>query len=529
VPYTVSEGGGTIRVPSGTAGDLRLQLAGAGLPSGGGNVVGMEIFDKTNLGITDFAQKLNYQRALEGELTKTITRLGPVESARVHLVLPAERLFTSQQRDTTASVVIKLKPAARLTDDQVTNIRFLVSKSVEGLKPENVAVVDANGNALGKLDVAGQGERSEQAATRLQVQRQRESEMENKIQGMLTQVLGANRAVVRANINLDWNEIRQNVETYGAGQPVSSKDARESFSGTGAEVPAPGGVPGTASNIPNYQAVAAGGTGTSTYNKSDVTTNFQPNKDVQAIVRAPGEVKNVSIAVMVDQGVQAAQVDQITQVVTAAAGIQAARGDQVSVVTLPFDNTLNQQLIKQQEEQTLMDYVQLGLRLGGIVIGLGGLFLLFRMMSNAVRPKQAQVVVTEAVSLPGGTAGLLPATTVQAQLAHALEASRSREDIEQQMREELAAQVREELRAEIRGEIEQEYGSEIEEKRREEEVVRAAEMVKESAAKREQMRQAVMKLATSKPETLADVLNTWLEQSRSAQPVQARRATSALN
>lgn len=547
VPYAVADGGGTIRVPQASAADLRLQLASAGLPSGSGvGMVGMEIFDKTNFGITDFAQKLNYQRGLEGELTRTIGRLSPVESARVHLVLPAERLFTAQQKDTTASVVIKLKPASRLTDEQVTNIRFLVSKSVEGLKPDNVAVVDVNGNALGKLET-GQGARDEQAATRLQLQRQREAELESKIQGMLTQVLGANRAVVRASLNLDWNDEKRTVESFTQGATLSRQDNREQFTGRGAEVAAPGGVPGVAANVATLQTVPGGAGNDSSFTSSKLTENNQPNSEKIQINKTPGEIKNLGIAVMVDQSVQAAQVDQITQVVTAAAGIQPARGDQVSVVTLPFDNSLSQQLRKQQEEQTLMDYVQLALRVGGIIVGLGGLFLLFRMMSNAVRPRPAQVVVAESVALPGGTAGLLPPVRVQQQLTAALEQSRalpSREEV----RAELETTVRDELRAEleavIRGQVMAEVDAELEAKRkeeqarqaeedarrREEETVRAAEMAQQESARREQMRKSIASLASAKPEALADILGQWIEQGRTAAvPVTTRRATSALN
>src|SRR5688500_14976909 len=355
VPYSVSDGGSTIMVPQATQADLRLQLAGSGLPSSAGvGLVGMEVFDKTNFGITDFAQKLNFQRALEGELTRTIKALSPVETARVHLVLPADRLFSSQQKDTTASVVIKLKPGARLSDDQVITIRNLVSRSVEGLLPANVAVMDVNGNSLGRADT-GQVARDQEAATRHDLQRQRESEMENKIQGMLTQALGANKAIVRAIINLDWDEVKRNVESYSTGATLSRQDNREQMSGAGAQIVAPGGVPGTQSNIPSFQTAAGGATAPSSYNSSKVTENLVPNKELQTVNKAGGDIKNMGIAVMVDQSVQAAQVDQITQLVTAAAGIQPARGDQVSVVTLQFDNTLGQQLRTQQEEAQRMD------------------------------------------------------------------------------------------------------------------------------------------------------------------------------
>ena len=543
VPYSVSDGGATILVPQSSQADLRLQLAGAGLPSGAGvGMVGMEVFDKTNFGITDFAQKLNFQRALEGELTKTITRLSPVESARVHLVLPAERLFTTQQRDTTASVVIKLKPAARLTDEQVATIRNLVSRSVEGLQPANVAVMDVNGNSLGRADT-GQLARDQEAATRLSLQRQRESEMENKIQGMLTQALGPNKAIVRANINLDWDDVKTSTNTVTGATAVSRQDNREQMSGTGAQITAPGGVPGTQSNIPTFQTVAGGATDQSSFTSSKVTENFQPSVEARTTAKAVGDVRNVGIAVMVDQSVQAAQVDQITQLVTAAAGIQPTRGDQVSVVTLPFDNSLSQQLRTQQEEAQRMDWFSLGLRLAGVVFAFGGLTILFLMMWNAVRPRTPKLVAPEPIALPGGTAGLLPAATVQAQLTEAMMATRSRDEMEAVVRDELRSELRTELETQVRSELNAELEAEFqaqrdeleqkrqdqERKRREDEMLRAAEEAKKIAVKREQMREALTKLATAKPDALAEVLNTWLEQSRASAAPAPRRATSAIN
>jgi flagellar M-ring protein FliF len=543
VPYTVSDGGSTILVSQSQQADLRLQLAGAGLPSGGGvGLVGMEVFDKTNFGITDFAQKLNFQRALEGELTKTISRLSPVESARVHLVLPAERLFSTQQKDTTASVVIKLKAAARLTDEQVGTIKNLVSRSVEGLTPANVAVMDVNGNSLGRADT-GQVARDREAATRLDLQRQRETEMESKIQGMLTQALGPNKAIVRANINLDWDAVTRNVENYTAGATLSRQDNREQMTGTGAQIAAPGGVPGTQSNIPTFQTTAGGATDQSSYTSSRVTENNVPNKEVQTIAKAPGDIKSMGIAVMVDQSVQAAQVDQITQLVTAAAGIQPTRGDQVSVVTLPFDNTLRQQLATQQEEAQRMDWFSLGLRLTGVLFAFGGLAILFLMMWNAVRPRTPKVVVQEPVSLPGGSVALLPPQTVQAQLAEAMQSTRSREEMEAMVREELRSELRSEIETQVRSEVMTEVDAEVqaqreeleqkrleqERKRQQDELIRAAEEAKQMAVKREQMREALTKLASTKPDAMAEVIGSWLEQSRAAAAPAPRRATSAIN
>ena len=276
VPYTITDGGGTIRVPQASSADLRLQLASQGLPSGSGvGMIGMEVFDKTSFGITDFAQKLNFQRGLEGELTRTVRRLAAIEDARVHLVIPQDHLLAAQQKDATASVMIKQRAGARLSDDQVSSIKFLVSKSVEGLQPANVAVVDFNGNTLGKLNSPDEA-RNKEASTRVEMQRQREAELEKKVQGLLEQVLGPNHAVVRATVSLDWDQVAQKTETFSPAtlqpQVRSQKDVRENYNGTGADVPAAIGVPGTQANIPTYQSQT--GTQNAQYQRSDVTTNY---------------------------------------------------------------------------------------------------------------------------------------------------------------------------------------------------------------------------------------------------------------
>ena len=507
VPYTITDGGATIRVPQANSADLRLQLAGQGLPSGSGvGMVGMEVFDKTSFGITDFAQKLNFQRGLEGELTRTIRRLTPIEDARVHLVIPQDHLLASQQKDPTSSVMIKQKAGAKLSDDQVSSIKFLVSKGVEGLKPENVAVVDFNGNTLGKLDSPDQA-RNKEASSRVEMQRQREAELEKKIQGLLEQVLGPNHAVVRASVLLDWDQVAQKTETFSPGttqpQQRSQKDVRENFNGTGADVPAALGVPGTQANIPTYQSQT--GQQNSQYQRSDVTTNYEVSSDKREIVRAPGDIKSLGIAVMVDQAVKAAQVDQITQVVTAAAGIQPQRGDQLSVVSLPFDNSLAADLKKQQDEQQRMDYIQLGLRVLGVVLAFGGMFALFRYLVGTVRPKeQAAPPVAEPPSqLPGGTAALLPADLVQQQIQDAMRALlpppapvldpvQFEADIRQKVHEELRTKP----------------GTDVEEENR-----------------RNKIRDSIVQLAMQKPDALADVLGGWLDQGSS--PVPSRSAGAA--
>src|SRR6266567_1807852 len=159
IPYETADGGKTIKVPRDKADDVRLSVAASGLPQSG--VVGYEVFDKTNFSTTDFNNKVNLQRALEGELDRTIAKLDGVQSATVHLVIPEQALFQQQQQQTTASVALQLKPTVTLTPDQTKAVTKLVSSSVQGLKPENVTVIDQNGNVL--TDLISQDKSPQQA------------------------------------------------------------------------------------------------------------------------------------------------------------------------------------------------------------------------------------------------------------------------------------------------------------------------------------------------------------------------------
>ena len=495
VPYTIGDGGGTITVPQSQAADLRLQLASAGLPSGSGvGMAGYELFDKTNLTLTDFAQNLNRQRAMEGELSKTIRRLSAIEDARVHLVLPEKSLFLNSQKDATASVVLKLKPAAKLSDDQVASIKFLVTKAVEGLKTENVAVVDTNGNTLGKLD-SPETARDKEANVRLEVQRQRESELEKKIQGLLVPVVGPNHAIVKASVALDWDQVQSKAVTYGTPVPRSQQDNRESYSGTGGADVAALGVPGTNSNIPTYQGTGAGAN--SAFNSSKLTVNNEVPQEERSVVRALGDVKNIGIAVMVDQAalgtdpaVRQAKIDAITRQVSSAASINAGRGDQVSVESMPFDDSTNAELKAQQEEQRKMEWIDLGLKVGGLALAVGGLFFLFRFLVGSVKPKPLAIPAAEPASLPGGAAALLPAAKLQEQ-AVALATQLGRDPTELLDPVALAQRRVDQQAAELE----------------------AARLRAEAEAKRkEQIRETVVKMALQKPDALTEVLANWLNQ-----------------
>lgn len=408
VPYRLNAAGTAIQVPADKVADVRLMLAADGLPQGSG--VGFEIFDKTNLGVTDFAQRVNYQRALEGELARTIGHLESVESARVHLVTPEPSLYTRDKKEPTASVVLKLKPGRTPTSAQVKGIGHLVSGSVEGLKPENLTIVDANGVILN--ETSGPGADGLQAsATQLELQRSVESSLEKSILTMLNTVLGPNKAAVKVSAALDFDKVEQNAETFSpAGATPQVRSERKMTDTQTSQGTTPGGVPGTDANVPGYQA--ANGASQASRQLADTTTNYELSKTVAKTVRAPGGIKKLAVAVVLDQQapVAASQVDTIQQLVATAAAIDAKRGDLVTVSALPFDRTAAETeqaaFSEADKREQLLSYLRLGALIAAPLLVLIGLLVAVRMArrpaATALTPAYAglgdgtgQTVVTD--------------------------------------------------------------------------------------------------------------------------------------
>jgi len=345
IPFKIVDGGKTILVPDKNVYSARLSLATKGLPKGGG--VGFEIFDKTNLGVTDFTQRINYIRALEGELTRTIANITGVEEARVHLVVPKKELYEERQNPPTASVFVKLLPEVKLQYEQIKGIVHLVSSAVEGMNALNITVVDANGNVLSdairdELEEAGNPAYSYSKQLKLtnqqiNMQQEFERDIKRKVEVMLSKVLGENRISVSVNAELNFDQVESKDEIYepivaGKGVLRSSKKNYESYSGIGVY---PGGVPGTDSNIPGYKSVVSGN---SSYQKSEATENYEITKREKHTVATVGSVKRMSVSVMVDN-LQPQQVASIRNAVIAASGVDLTRGDVVSVENLVFDKT----------------------------------------------------------------------------------------------------------------------------------------------------------------------------------------------
>lgn len=333
VPYQLADEG-TVRVPGDRVHELRLQMASAGLPRGGS--VGYEIFDQARLGQSEFQEKLNYRRALQGELERTIGQLAPIEQARVHIALPERQLFAETQEKPSASVILKLRPGGTVGEGEVSAIVHLVAASVEGLGRDRVTVVDTGGNLLsapGASAIGGGGEGG--IATQWRLQNQVERQLEQELQSVLDRALGPGKAVTRVSAVLDFDQRQTQEETYqpesdGHGVLESRKLTRETYNGSARR----GGVVGMRANEPAPALpVRPGG---DNYEREETSEEYRVSKRVETTTNVPGQVKRLSVALFVDEKVSFAELERLQGAISAAAGLDEQRGDRVVVVRIPF-------------------------------------------------------------------------------------------------------------------------------------------------------------------------------------------------
>src|SRR5579883_3411967 len=413
-PYQLADQG-TIKVPPAQVQEVRLQMAAQGLPQKG-STVGMELFNQPHLGVTEFAEKVNYQRALEGELSRTIGRLDAVDSARVHLVVPQPALFTSQQKEATASVVLQLKPGRRLDPSQIQGISSLVASSVEGLKPANVTIMDSAGATLS--DGRGGADGARQMGSRADVQRSLEDRLEGDIRAMITGVVGPDRSLVRVSADLNWDQYEANTETYSPDQKApqvrTERKVTETQSSANGQV---GGVPGADSNVPTYGPTTANGAGGAQSQRQDTTTTYELSKTVEKLVRAPGGIRRLSVAVALDSDVvnDADQADAISKLVATAAGLDTQRGDVVTLTSLPFSSLNERRVGESPEDARTREFVVtvarlLAMALGPLLVSL----VLWRILKRDKRAAGGPVIsvaplsVDEAHLLEAGHTAELP-------------------------------------------------------------------------------------------------------------------------
>ena len=422
VPYQVAAGGTSILVPDAQVHDLRLLLAGQGLPHGGG--VGFEIFDRSTLGMSEFVQKLNYRRALQGELARTIAQMPEVARARVHLAVPERRLFSNEQDRPRASVVLSMRGSSGLTKGQVQGIVHLVASSVEGLQPNDVTVVDGHGRLLS--DGSGDGP-TRLTGSQLEYQRSLEKDIETRIQTMLERIVGINKAVVRVSSLLDFRQVEMTEERYDPNGQVARSEQRSQEKSTGTNGVS-GGVPGVASNVPPGEAQEPTQTSsTSNVNKNEVV-NYEISRTVSKIIEPTGTIKKLSVAVLVDGTYEApkegeaadvprkyiprseADMKRIEEIVKKAMGYSADRQDEVEVVNVQFGFEAEPGAGASAEEPPATAKWQPYIR-----YGVGGLLFLLILLF-VVRPLVAALTAPGPPSIQpqGGSAG---AAFAQAELA----------------------------------------------------------------------------------------------------------------
>ncbi len=352
VEHRLTENGTTVLVSSEKVDDARIDLAGAGLPKSGR--IGFELFDKTNLGVTDFGEKVNYRRALEGELERSIKAINAIESARVHITFPKDSVFLDSREPAKASVLVKLRTGAVLNPQNVIAISNLIGSAVEGLSPDAVSVVDMNGTLLSKRKRQGDGADSEDAL--LDYRHQVEKDLTAKVEATLEPLLGEARFRVGVSADCDISTSEQTDETYDPTRSVMSTSQKTEDVSNNTQ---PGGVPGTPSNLPRSTIKPLGIGASSGTSRRTESMAFETSRSVRQVKMPRGTIRRISAAVLLDQDLvwqgQGAQrknvlapptperIKAIHDIVAGVLGIQTERGDQVVIESLPFEQTLAQE------------------------------------------------------------------------------------------------------------------------------------------------------------------------------------------
>ena len=356
IPYKYSEGGNAILVPANQVHDARLKLASQGLPKGGN--VGFELMENQKLGISQFLEQVNFQRALEGELARSIQAVSAVQTARVHLAIPKSQVFIRDQQKPTASVLLNLYPSRVLDQQQVSAIVHLVASSVPELSAKNVTIVDQNGNLLS--DTSKQMANNSLDPSQLKYVQEYQQNIIKRIESIISPIVGANNVRAEATADIDFSRTEQAAETYKPNSPpeasaIRSQQTSESYN-KGVN---PSGIPGALSNQPPVPATApivasgAGSTQTAASNaglmQKDSTMNFEVDKTIRYTQQPMGGVKRLSVAVVINYKTETdkngktttrpltdIEKTQITDLTREAMGFNKDRGDTLNVVNSPF-------------------------------------------------------------------------------------------------------------------------------------------------------------------------------------------------
>jgi flagellar M-ring protein FliF len=414
VEYRLTDGGSVVLVPSQRLADSRLTLASVGLPKSGR--IGFELFDKTNFGATELVEHINHQRALEGELERSVLSMAEVVAARVHLTFSRESVFLDQQQPAKASVMVKLRPGARISAQNVLAVSNLVASAVEGLNPDAVAVIDMDGTLLSRPRKTIGSAESQVTSEALEVRQQMEHDLVSKINTTLEPLLGADQFRAGASIECDLSSGEEQAETYKPDESVmlssqKSEDVNDRY--------ASGGIPGTAANLPNPPAQAGGRSGGTTHTTENIT--YQSSRVVKHTRTPQGVVRRMSLSVLVGQPVHwegagksrhrvvtppsPETMKTIRDLVAGVTGFSADRGDQLIVETLPFESTRSDVPPSDPNISTKIEpqpaWLQAIERYRTVIFAaIGGLIFLGLMIATVVRfgPKPAAKATAEQVN-----------------------------------------------------------------------------------------------------------------------------------
>lgn len=391
IPYRFSDGGRAILVPQTVVHDTRLKLASQGLPKGG--LVGFELMESQKLGVSQFAEQINYQRALEGELARSVQSLSAVRGARVHLAIPKQTAFLRDDQKASASVLVALHPGRTLEAVQVAGIVNLVASSVPHLNALNVSVIDQEGKLISQ-----QRDPSRDAgldATQLKFVREVEADYSKRIEAILAPVVGASNVRAQVTADLDFSQVDQVAETYKPNPQPETAIRSQQTAEVGGGAPGAAGIPGALSNqppvpatapltqpaVPGAGAAGAGGAGANNFTRN-ATINYEVDKTIRHTKGTPGSVRRLSVAVVVNHRkdptkpkptpLTAAELTQITNLAREAMGFNQTRGDTLNVANAPFTPP-EKELVADApiyENQKLISFLLELLRYGAIAYAL---------------------------------------------------------------------------------------------------------------------------------------------------------------
>lgn len=453
VPYQVDASGGLIRVPSDQVGKIRMAMAAEGLPKGGS--VGYEIFDqKEGFGTTSFVQNINHLRALEGELARTISSMNPIQTARVHLVLPQRELFSHGGQSATASIFIRTRSGTVLTREQIAAIQHLIAASVPQLQPSQVSIVDDRGNLLARASGDGsQGMVGGQSPDDMRASF--EQSQARKIEDLLAQTLGYGKVRAQVSAELDFDRITTNSEIFDPESQVvrsTQSTSEESSNADGASqgVSVTNNLPANPAQVAS--ALAGGGGATNKNSRTEETINYEINKTIRSQVRESGQVRRLSVAVVVDgtyktegEGESATtsyvprtdeEMEKIKNLVRSAVNLNTTRGDTLEVANMQFAQG-EAGNVEAGNPTMLMGIPKSDLfhALNTLILAVMGLMvvlllvrpMLRRILESATNIGGDQQGLLAAATAGGGTAQLPPPTGA---LAAAVEAEASESEIE---------------------------------------------------------------------------------------------------